>query len=120
MSPIDGPCLAERPVREEFRQPRGFPARAGMHPSIAPLSSMAYTGADGALIRPHRPHRPSARARLCAAARRLAVCEAPIDEPCRPLSPGDQALIESGRLFIHGDRRRAWQMYRSGEMKDGE
>jgi hypothetical protein len=38
-------------------------------------------------------------------------CGARIGEPCIPLTDADRATMR-GRLFAHGDRRRAWQDWR--------
>ncbi|MDZ4391176.1 MAG: hypothetical protein U0974_15745 [Gemmatimonadales bacterium] len=40
------------------------------------------------------------------------VCGAAVGARCRPLSAGDQIIVDQRRLFVHGDRRQRWQQRR--------
>ncbi|HLS87073.1 MAG TPA: hypothetical protein VK043_12325 [Burkholderiales bacterium] len=44
-------------------------------------------------------------------------CGARVGEPCRPLTEADRATAR-GRLFVHGDRRKAWQRWKEGRPTD--
>lgn len=35
--------------------------------------------------------------------------------PCTVITPGDQVIADTGRIWVHGDRKVAWQMARDGE-----
>ena len=44
-------------------------------------------------------------------------CGAPVGQPCRLLTDADRATAR-GRLFAHGDRRRAWQEWKRSRPTD--